>query len=168
MTVLPKYLLMRRRMSSIIFSGRNGALVWLRPTQHVCLGGLEAISPVQSLSHVGLFETPWTAARQASLSFTISQSFLKLYMLEEFNVQQSMGLQRFGHDRRLTLTHRHTTRTHTHTHTHARAHRHTQACAHIHTAFSVSNVTSLEGPNCLSSSTAVLNSQRSSQDNVLS
>ena len=27
---------------------------------------------VQSLSHVQLFATPWTAARQASLSFTIS------------------------------------------------------------------------------------------------
>ena len=27
---------------------------------------------VQSLSHVGLLATPWTAAHQASLSFTIS------------------------------------------------------------------------------------------------
>ena len=32
---------------------------------------------VSSLSHVQLFVTPWTAARQASLSFTISQSLLK-------------------------------------------------------------------------------------------
>ena len=32
---------------------------------------------VQSLSHVRLFATPWTAARQASLSFTISRNFLK-------------------------------------------------------------------------------------------
>ena len=31
---------------------------------------------VQSLSCVQLFATPWTAARQASLSFTISQSSL--------------------------------------------------------------------------------------------
>ena len=31
---------------------------------------------VQSLSHVWLFATPWTAARQAPLSFTISQSLL--------------------------------------------------------------------------------------------
>ena len=77
--MLLKYLLMQRRMSSIIFSGRNGALVWLWPTQHVRLGGLEAISPVQSLSRVQLFATPWTTARQASLSFTISQSFPKLY-----------------------------------------------------------------------------------------
>jgi len=32
---------------------------------------------VQSLSHVRLFVTPWTAAHQASLSSTISQSLLK-------------------------------------------------------------------------------------------
>ena len=33
---------------------------------------------VQSLSHVQLFATPWTAVCQTSVSFTISQSFLKL------------------------------------------------------------------------------------------
>ena len=33
---------------------------------------------VQLFSHDWLFETPWTAARQASLSFTISRSLLKL------------------------------------------------------------------------------------------
>ena len=32
----------------------------------------------QSLSHVLFFATPWTAAHQASLYFTISQSLLKL------------------------------------------------------------------------------------------
>ena len=35
-------------------------------------------SSIQSLSHVQLFVTPWTAARQASLSITNSQSLLKL------------------------------------------------------------------------------------------
>ena len=35
-------------------------------------------SSVQSLSHVRLFETPWIAARQASLSITNSRSLLKL------------------------------------------------------------------------------------------
>ena len=35
---------------------------------------------VQSLSHVRLFATPWTAAGQASLSFTISQSLLRLLL----------------------------------------------------------------------------------------
>ena len=33
---------------------------------------------VQSLSRVRLFATPWTAARQASLSITNSRSLLKL------------------------------------------------------------------------------------------
>ena len=33
-------------------------------------------------SHIRLFATPWTATRQASLSFTISQSFLKLMSIE--------------------------------------------------------------------------------------
>ena len=37
---------------------------------------------VQLLSHVQLFASPWTAARQASLSFTISQSLLKLMSIE--------------------------------------------------------------------------------------
>ena len=37
---------------------------------------------VQSLSHVRLFVTPWTVARQASLSFTISWSLLKLMSIE--------------------------------------------------------------------------------------
>ena len=35
-------------------------------------------SPVQSLYHIQLFATPWTAARQASLSITSSRSLLKL------------------------------------------------------------------------------------------
>ena len=37
---------------------------------------------VQTLSHVWLFVTPWTAASQASLSFTISQSLLRLTSTE--------------------------------------------------------------------------------------
>ena len=37
---------------------------------------------VQSLSRVWLFENPLTAAHQASLSFTISQSLLKLMSME--------------------------------------------------------------------------------------
>ena len=37
---------------------------------------------IQSLSRVQLFLTPWTAAHQASLSFTISQSLLKLMSIE--------------------------------------------------------------------------------------
>ena len=37
---------------------------------------------VQSLSSVWLFATPWTAACQAFLSFTVSQSLLKLMFIE--------------------------------------------------------------------------------------
>ena len=38
---------------------------------------------VQPLSRVQLFATPWTVARQASLSITISQSLLKLSPLSQ-------------------------------------------------------------------------------------
>ena len=40
------------------------------------------ISSVQLLSHVRLSATPWTAARQASLSITNSQSLLKLMSIK--------------------------------------------------------------------------------------
>ena len=42
----------------------------------------DQFSSVQSLSHVRLFETPWTAAHQASLSITNSWSLLKLMFIE--------------------------------------------------------------------------------------
>ena len=45
-----------------------------------CLPNILVI--VQSLSCVWLFVTPWTAACQASLSFTISWSLLKLMFIE--------------------------------------------------------------------------------------
>ena len=37
---------------------------------------------VQSPSHVQLFVTPWTAARQASLPSTVSRSLLKFMSIE--------------------------------------------------------------------------------------
>ena len=40
------------------------------------------MSSVQSLSHVQLLATPWTAARQASLSITNSQSLPKLMSID--------------------------------------------------------------------------------------
>ena len=43
---------------------------------------IKYISSVQSLICVQLFETPWTAAHQASLSNTNSRSFLKLMSIE--------------------------------------------------------------------------------------
>ena len=45
-------------------------------------GVTESVQSVQSLTHVRLFVTPWTAARQASLSITKSWSLLKLMSIE--------------------------------------------------------------------------------------
>ena len=47
----------------------------MRAEHHQC-------SSFQSLSHVQLFATPWTAARQASLSITNSWSLLKFISIE--------------------------------------------------------------------------------------
>ena len=44
--------------------------------------GIDGFSSVQSLSHVQLFATPWTAAHQASLYITNSQSLPKLMFIE--------------------------------------------------------------------------------------
>ena len=43
---------------------------------------VHTFSSVQLLSHVRFFATPWTAAHQASLSITCSQSLLKLMTIE--------------------------------------------------------------------------------------
>ena len=48
----------------------------------VCVYNIHQFSSVQSLSHVWLFATPWTAAHQASLFITNSQSLLKLMSIE--------------------------------------------------------------------------------------
>ena len=53
------------------------SLIWEEPT---CLGATWSV--VQSLSCVWLFATPWTAAHQASMPFTISWSLLKLMAIE--------------------------------------------------------------------------------------
>ena len=46
------------------------------------VSSLHQFSSVQLLSHVQLFVTPWTAARQASQSITSPQSLLKLMSIE--------------------------------------------------------------------------------------
>ena len=58
---------------------------WITPSPPVAIHhpeGLKETVAVQSLSHVQLFATPWTAAHQASLSITNSQSLLKLMSIE--------------------------------------------------------------------------------------
>ena len=73
-------------------------------TQFQCI--FFPIVVVQSLSHVRLFVTPWTAPYQASLSFTISLSLLKIMSIESvmpsnhllppsslaFNLSQHQGI----------------------------------------------------------------------------
>ena len=52
------------------------------PTSSVSDGGWTVFSSVQSISPIRLFATPWTATLQDFLSFTISQSLLKLMSVE--------------------------------------------------------------------------------------
>ena len=62
----------------IIFLEASSSMLRLDRT-----GGLFVVVVlVQSFSHGQLFETPWTAACQASLSFTISWSLVKLMSTE--------------------------------------------------------------------------------------
>ena len=55
--------------------------LWLYNKKMAEFSSLQS-SSAQSLSHVRLFVTPWTAARQVSLSITNSQSLLKLMSFE--------------------------------------------------------------------------------------
>ena len=50
------------------------------------------ISSVHSLSHVRLFETPWTAACEASLSITSSWSLLKLISIKSVMPSSHLSL----------------------------------------------------------------------------
>ena len=56
--------------------------LWYRSLELRRDGQIPQFSSVQSLSCVRLFVTPWSAARQASLSTTNSQSLLKLMSIE--------------------------------------------------------------------------------------
>ena len=47
-----------------------------------CIFYINVIVTVQLLSHIRCFATPWTAACQACLSFTMFQSLLKLMFIE--------------------------------------------------------------------------------------
>ena len=56
---------------------------WLsRSLRHFVTAALANKCVVQSLSRVQLFATPWAAAHQTSLSFTVSQSLFKLMSIE--------------------------------------------------------------------------------------
>ena len=54
---------------------------WCCDSECFLMTSFGRINVAQSLSHVQLFLTSWSASRQASLTFTISQSLLKLKSL---------------------------------------------------------------------------------------
>ena len=56
--------------------------MWSQRVRHDLATEQKQLSSVQSLSHVRLFMTPWTASRQASLSITNTQSLLRLMSIE--------------------------------------------------------------------------------------
>ena len=58
----------------------------------VCILYHHTVVPVQLLSHVQLFVTPWTAARQAPLSFIISQNLLKFMSIESMMLSNHLIL----------------------------------------------------------------------------
>ena len=73
--------------------GSNSALVLILNVKTLALLGVSSylknhqenqtsFAVVRSLSHVRLFETPWTAAHQASLSSTILKSLLRFMCIE--------------------------------------------------------------------------------------
>ena len=55
---------------------------WCHPTLLSSVIPFSSFSSVQLLSNLQLFVTPWTAARQASLSITNTRSLLKLVSIE--------------------------------------------------------------------------------------
>ena len=72
--IQPSHLLMPLLLSSIFSS--------IRDFSNELSASVSQSVSAQSLSHVRLFATPWTAACQASLSITNSQSIFKLISIE--------------------------------------------------------------------------------------
>ena len=68
--------------SELTTTAPSPACYWFKAGHVTHLLANSQFSSVQSLSRAWLFVTPWTAACQASLSFTNSQSLLKLMSIE--------------------------------------------------------------------------------------
>ena len=76
-----------------VYIGLSPFAVHLKLSQHCQLAIFHfKISSVQSLSHAQLFVTPWTAARQASLSITNSQNLLELMPIESVTLSNHLIL----------------------------------------------------------------------------
>ena len=72
----------RRFLETVLLSQSFPKMSGLVCVDTALEGASELISSVQSLSHVRLFATPWTAACQASLSIINSRSSLKLMSIK--------------------------------------------------------------------------------------
>ena len=64
------------------FGNTNANIILRRETSSLIQEDSDQIRSDLLLSRVRLFATPWTEARQASLSFTVFQSLLKLMSIE--------------------------------------------------------------------------------------
>ena len=72
------------------------SLCWPRGSYFICQESvIRATIVVRLLSHVWLFATPWTAACQSSLFFTVPLSFLRLMSIESVMPSDSLILCRF-------------------------------------------------------------------------
>ena len=72
----------RTSFESFLQPMRHSPILMIFPTSCIIILALPVLFTVQWLSHVHVFATPWTVVRQASLSFTISWSLLKLMSIE--------------------------------------------------------------------------------------
>ena len=80
---VPSFFLWKLRIFRFRFSlSFTNSALWLNSNTTFNTINFALFSSVQSLSHVQLFATLWTAAHQASLSITNSQSLLKLTSTE--------------------------------------------------------------------------------------
>ena len=111
---VPQWGLVHREEQSKFFKDTMPFPIHFQSTwSKVCILDPQSVGAVvQPLRHVQLFATPWTLAYQASLSFTISLSFLKLLSIESimpskhlilchpppaFNLSQHQGLFQWVH-----------------------------------------------------------------------
>ena len=82
-TQWPVHIYLVTRAETVSPAYRNVLMTAPSCKEQVCPLSLPwAFVVVQWLNHIWLFVTPWTAAHQASLSFAISQSLLKLMCIE--------------------------------------------------------------------------------------
>ena len=81
---VPQWGLVHREEQSKFFKDTMPFPIHFQSTwSKVCILDPQSVGAVvQPLRHVQLFATPWTSAYQATLSFTISRSFLKLLSIE--------------------------------------------------------------------------------------